>query len=54
MVPNQAINPLIIRDSVPRPELNDDLLGAVPAQSALDIIEQKDVIGIRIKLKIRF
>lgn len=54
MIPYQTVNAFIICDGVPRPKLNNDLLGAVPSQCPPHIIEQENVVGIRIKLEIRF
>ena len=52
MVADQAVDALVVGDGIPGPELDDYLLGAVPAQSALDIVEQEDVVRVRVELKI--
>ena len=52
MVADQAVDALVVGYGIPGPELDDYLLGAVPAQSALDVVEQEDVVRVRVELKI--
>lgn len=52
MIPNQTVNTFVIRYGIPWSELNHYLLGTVATKGALHIIKQKDVIRIRVKLKV--
>lgn len=54
MIPNQAVDSFVVGDGVFRSELDDDLLVAIPGQCASGFIEEEDVAGVCVELKISF
>lgn len=56
MVSHQTVDPLIIGNGIPGPELNQDLLGRLPGYNSFHFAEVEDipVAGEELKLRIKF
>ncbi len=52
MVSYQAIDPFIISDGIPRPELYNDLLVGVPLDGSFDLVKTEDIVRVDKELKL--
>lgn len=54
VVPDEAVDSFIVVDGVPWFELDDNFFVGIPGESALDVVEGEDVVGVSKKLILSF